>query len=109
MKRTDYDCRRIGCWKSFALFFSSLLVITGRGELTECSKLTCFAKRMLDMVPGAVVNEIDDRCRLLSSIVGVLVRSIVRKIGTIGRIQTPKKRKKPSSTHESKFTNESQS
>ena len=35
------------------LFFSSLLeVITGRGELTECSKLTCFAKRMLDMVPG---------------------------------------------------------
>ena len=39
--------------KTFALFFSSLLeVITGRGELSECSKLTCFAKRMLDMVPG---------------------------------------------------------
>ena len=40
--------------KNFALlFFSSLLeVITGRGELTECSKLRCSAKRMLDMVPG---------------------------------------------------------
>ena len=35
------------------LFFSSLLeVITGRVELTECSKLTCFAKRVLNMVPG---------------------------------------------------------
>ena len=32
--------------------FSLLEVMTGRGELTECSKLTCFAKRMLDMVPG---------------------------------------------------------
>ena len=101
--------------KTFALlFFSSLLeVITGRGELTECSKLISFAKRMLDMVPGAVVSEIDDRCRLLSSIVGVLVSSIAswgrEKIGPIRRIQTPKKRKKPSSTHESKFTNESQS
>ena len=39
--------------KNLPLFFSPLLeVITGRGELTECSKLTCFAKRMLDMVPG---------------------------------------------------------
>ena len=28
------------------------------------------------MVPGAVVSEIDDRCRLLSGIVGVSVRSI---------------------------------
>ena len=50
----DWLWLSIGCWKTFALlFFSSLLeVITGRGELTECSKLTCFAKRMLDMVPG---------------------------------------------------------
>ena len=41
--------------KNFGLasfFFSLLEVMTGRGELTECSKLTCFAKRMLDMVPG---------------------------------------------------------
>ena len=38
---------------AFVLMFSSLLeVITGRGELTECSKLTCFAQRMLHMVPG---------------------------------------------------------
>ena len=50
----DWLWLSIGCWKTFALlFFSSLLeVITGRGELTECSKLTCFAKRMLDMIPG---------------------------------------------------------
>ena len=60
-----------------------------------------------------MVSEIDDRCRLLSSIVGVLVSSIAswgrEKLGPIRRIQTPKKRKKQSSTHESKFTNESQS
>ena len=45
------------------------------------------------------MSEIDDRCRLLSSIIGVLVRSIAcwgrEKIGPIRRIQTPKKRKKP--------------
>ena len=48
----DWLWLSIGCWKTFALlFFSSLLeVITGREELTECSKLTCSAKRMLDMV-----------------------------------------------------------
>ena len=34
------------------MFFSLLEEITGRGELTECSKLTCFTKRMLDMVLG---------------------------------------------------------
>ena len=52
--KADWLWLSIGCWKTFALlFFSSLLeVITERGELTECSKLTCFAKRMLDMVPG---------------------------------------------------------
>ena len=50
MKRTD--CR-LGAEKTLALLFFSLLeVMTGREELTECSKLTCFAKRMLDMVPG---------------------------------------------------------
>ena len=51
--------------KNFCLlFFSSLLeVITGRGELTECSKLTCFAKRMLDMVPGG-----SGECQLRSTI-----------------------------------------
>ena len=40
--------------KNFGLvvFVSLLGVMTGRGELTECSKLACFAKRMLDMVPG---------------------------------------------------------
>ena len=41
--------------KNFCLVVdvSSLLeVITGRGELTECSKLMCFAKRGLNMVPG---------------------------------------------------------
>ena len=43
----------------------------------ECSKLTCFAKRMLVMGPGprAVGNEMDDRRRLLLGIAGVLVRS----------------------------------
>ena len=59
------------------------------------------------------MSEIDDRCRLLSSIGGVLVSSIAswgrEKIGPIRRIETPKKREKPCSTHESKFTNESQS
>ena len=59
------------------------------------------------------MSEIDDRCRLLSGIVAVLVRSKAswgrEKIGPIRRIQTPKKRKKPSSTHEPKITNESES
>ena len=37
----------------YLLTFSSLLeVIKWRGELTGCSKPTCFAKRKLDMVPG---------------------------------------------------------
>ena len=51
MKRTD--CR-LGAEKLWpcCCFFSLLEVMTGRGELTKCSKLTCFAKRMLDMVPG---------------------------------------------------------
>ena len=75
MKRTD--CR-LGAEKRWpcCCFFSllDLEVTTGRGELAECSKLTCFAKRMLDMVPGDSV-EIGDRCRQLSGIVGVLVRS----------------------------------
>ena len=59
------------------------------------------------------MSEIDDRCRLLLGIVGVLVRSKAswgsEKIGPIRRIQTPKKKKKPSSTHEFKFTNEAES
>ena len=41
--------------KNFSLLFmfSFLLkVITGRGELTKCSKLMCLTKRMLNMVPG---------------------------------------------------------
>ena len=41
--------------KMFALLlmlYSRLEVITGPGKLTECSTLTCFAKRMLNMVPG---------------------------------------------------------
>ena len=64
------DWLSIGCWKTLALlllFFSLLEVMTARGELTECSKLTCFAKRMLDMVPGdsGKESEIDDRCRQL--------------------------------------------
>ena len=116
MKWTDYDCR-LSAEKLLpcCLFFFSSRSKHGVRELTECSKLTCFAKRMLDMVPGAVVSEIGARCRLLSGIVGVYVsvRSIAswgrEKIAPIRRIQTPKKRKKPSSTHQSKFTNESQS
>ena len=50
----DWLWLSIGCWKTFALlfFYSLLEVITGRGERTQYSKLTCFAKRMLDMVPG---------------------------------------------------------
>ena len=111
----DWLWLSIGCWKTFALlFFSSLLeVITGRGELTECSKLTCFAKRMLDMVPGGS-GERD--WRSVSAAIKYRRRTCQvdcelgkGKIGPIRRIQTPKKRKKPSSTHESKFTNESQS
>ena len=52
---------------------SSLLEVnTGEEELLECSKLMRFTKRMLHMVLG---SEIDDRCRLLSGIVGVLARS----------------------------------
>ena len=50
MKRTvDWVLKNFGL---VVVFFSLLEVMTGRGELTECSKLTCFAKRMLDMVPG---------------------------------------------------------
>ena len=47
------DCR-LGAEKLWpcCCFFSLHEVMTGQGELTECSKLTCFAKRMLDMVPG---------------------------------------------------------
>ena len=59
------------------------------------------------------MSEIDVGCRLLSGIVGVLNRPKAswgtEKIGPIRRIQTPKKKKRPSSTHESKFTNESES
>ena len=114
---TDWLWLSIGCWKTFALLltFSSLLeVIKGRGELTECSKLTCFAKRMLHMVPGGS-GEWDRRSvsATVRGIVGVFVRSKAswgrEKIGPIRRIQTPKKKKKPSSTHEYKFTNESES
>ena len=105
------------CWKTLALlllfFFSLLEVMTGRWELTECSKLTCFAKRMLDMVPGdsgkwdrwslsATVRDRRRTCQVESE----LGRG---KIGLIRRIQAPKKKKKPSSTHESKCTNESNS
>ena len=61
---------------------------------------------------GAVVSDIDDWCRLLPGIVGILVRSKAswgrEKIGPIRRIQTPKKKKKPSSRYEAKFTNESE-
>ena len=110
----DWLWLSIGCWKTFALlFYSSLLeVITGRGELTVQS-WRALRKECLTWFPGAVMSDINDRCRLLSSIVGVLVSSIANwgreKLGPIRRINTPKKRKKQSSTHESKFTNESQS
>ena len=111
----DWLWLSIECWKTFALlFFSSFLeVITGRGELTECSKLTCFAKRMLDMVHGGS-GEWDRRSvpaaikhrRCTCQVDCELGRE---KIGPIRRVQTPKKRKKPSSTPKSKFTNDSQS
>ena len=70
----------IGCWNTFVLWLksSSLLeVITGREELIEYSKLTCFAKRMLNMVRGggeqwdrrsvsaAVKHMVHHRCFLL--------------------------------------------
>ena len=62
----------------------------------------CFAKRMPDMAPGG--SGIDDQCLLLSSIVHVLSKSIANwereKIGPVLRIQTPKKKNKPSSTPE---------
>ena len=93
--------------------FSSLLeVITGRGSLFFKAGVLC-EKNARHGSRGAVVSEIEDRCRLLSGIVGVLIRSKAKcgkeKIGPIRRIQTPKKKKKPSSAHESKFTNESES
>ena len=46
-----------------------------QGKLTECSKLTCFAKRLLNRVPGAVVSKINDRSRLLPDSICILVRS----------------------------------
>ena len=73
----DWLWLSIGCRKTFAmLLFSFLLeVITGQGELTECSKRTCFSKNCSTWFLGAVVSEIDDRCRQLSGIVGVIVMS----------------------------------
>ena len=57
-----------------------------------------------------MVSEIDDQGQLLSSIVGVLVRSKAswgrEKVGPIRSIQTPKKKKKPSSKNKSKLMNE---
>ena len=41
MKRSDCDCR-FGAEKLLPCCFVLFSVITGRGELTECSKLTCF-------------------------------------------------------------------
>ena len=62
---------------------------------------------------GSGQSENDDWCRLLAGIAGVLLRSKAswgkEKIRPIRRIQTPKKKKEPSSTHESKFTNELES
>ena len=109
-----YDCR-LGAEKTFVLLtFSSLLeVIKGRGKLIECSERTCFAKGMLHMVPGGS-GEYDRRSVLATvrGIVGVFVRSKASWDGKnwpITTIQTPKKKKKPSSTHNYKFTNESES
>ena len=56
------------------VFFSSQSDHRAR-ELTECSKLTCIAKECSRWLLGAVVSQIDDQCRQLSGIVGVLVRS----------------------------------
>ena len=60
-------------------------------------KVDVLCEKNRDMVPGAVVSEIDDRCRLLSRIVGVLVRLKAslgtEKIGPMRRIQTPRKKK----------------
>ena len=102
--------------KAFTLllmFSSPLEVIKVRGELTECSKLTCFAKEGSTWFLAAVFSEIDDRCPLLSGIVGVLVKSKAswgrEKISPIRRIQTPKKKKNPTSMHEFMFTIESES
>ena len=105
----DWLWLSIGCWKTFALLltFSSLLkAIKGRGELTECSKLTCFAKRKLHMVPGAMVSEIDDRTvsATIKGIVFVLVRSKASWGKRKKRPNTPKKSKKPSSTHEYNYS-----
>ena len=102
--------------KNFGLVvfvFSLLEVMTERGELTECSKLTCFVKRMLDMAPGdsgkwdrrSLSATFRDR-RRTCQVESELGKG---KIGLMWRIQAPKKKKKPSSTHESKLTNESKS
>ena len=53
-RKDEVEWLSIRCWKTlFWLLMSSsvLEIITGR-DLIECSKLKCFAKRMLDMVPG---------------------------------------------------------
>ena len=102
--------------KNFGLvffFFSLLEVMTGRGELTECSKLTCFAKRMLDMVPGdsgkwdrrSLSATIRDRRRTCQ------VESELGKGKNRPNTTYPssKEEEKASSTHKSKFTNESKS
>ena len=97
MNQTDYDCR-LGAEKLLPCYCRFLLeVIKGRGELTECSKLTCFAKRMLDMVPGTG-GECDRRSvsadvrhrRRTYQVEGELGKG---KIDPIRRIQTPNKKK----------------
>ena len=58
------------------LFFSSRSNHRARGSLLSVQSWRAVRKECLTWLPGAVVSEIDNRCRLLWSIVGVLVRSI---------------------------------
>ena len=95
---TVSDCR-LGAGKLLPCCCSSLLeVIAGRGELPSVQSWRALRKECSTWFPGAVVSEIGDRCRLLSGIVGVLVRSKAswgrQKISPIRRIQTPKDEEK---------------
>ena len=113
MKRTDCRLGAEKLWPCCFVFFSLLEVMTGRGELTECSKLTCFAKRMLDMVPGdsgkwdrrSLSATIRDR-RCTCQVESELGKGKNRPNTTY---PSSKEEEKPSSTHECKFTNESKS
>ena len=97
-------------WSSMSSFLLEL--ITGQEELNECSKLTCFAKRIVNRIPRQgdwwlMPAAVRHRLRICE------VESDLGKgkIDPVWRIQTQKKKKRSSliHIHESQFTNEFQS